>query len=93
MEKENGCGVYRHEHRYDIDGIRYHECVCGFRNPSIGLYLDLEDKFSKGVLPFEGAYMDQPAKVIEIINRITNLKIERQQRLLKEQEREYKKGK
>lgn len=90
MQKTNGCGLYRSRHRYEIDGIRYHECLCGYRNPSISLYLDLEDKFNKGILPFPGSYMDQPAKVVEIMNRIAQLKFDRAERQRKKWEKESK---
>lgn len=90
MQKDNGCGVYRQGYRYDIDGIRYHECLCGFRSHSMGMYLDLEDQFSRGILPFEGSYMDQPAKIIEIMARVTSLKLDKKERDYKEQEKQSK---
>ena len=86
MEQTNGCGVHRDRHRYEIDGVRYHECLCGYRNPNIGFYLDLEDKFNKGILPFPGSYLEQPAKVIEIISRINSLRLDKQERDYKEQQ-------
>jgi ribosomal protein L32 len=90
MQKINGCGTYRLRHRYEIDGIRFHECLCGYRNPSISLYLDLEDKFNKGILPFNGSYLDQPSKIIEIMNRISQLKFDRSERNRKKWEQEQK---
>lgn len=92
MEKVNGCGVHRQKHRYEIDGIRYHKCLCGYKNSSISFYLDLEEKFNKGILPFKGSYLDQPARVVEIMNRISQLKFDKQQRDRKEWEREQKKN-
>lgn len=88
LEQKNGCGIYREEHRYEIDGIRYHKCLCGYRNPSMSFYLDIEDKFSKGILPFKGSYLDQPAKIIDIINRISSLKLDLNDREQKKQQRE-----
>lgn len=92
MQIENGCGVCRSEYRYDVDGIRFHQCFCGYRSHNMGFYLDLEDKFSKGILPFEGSYLDQPAKVIEIINRISALKMDKKERDLLEQQKQINKG-
>lgn len=88
MEIDNGCGIHRQEHRYEIDGVRYHKCLCGYRNPSISFYLDIEDKFSKGMLPFPGSYLEQPAKVVEIINKITSLKFDKRERDYKKQQKD-----
>lgn len=88
MQKTNGCGVYRQRHRYEIDGIKYHQCLCGYRDHNISLYLDLEDKFNKGILPFNGSYMDQPSKVVEIMHRISQLKHDKMMRDIKKQQKE-----
>lgn len=84
-------GISKQEPRFTIDGINFHKCVCQYRSNRLGFYLDLLDKQSKGILPFEGSYLDQPAKLIEIINRLdyvkTDIEARRIQKQQKEQER------
>jgi hypothetical protein len=92
LQKENGCGVIKEKHRYEIDGIRYHQCVCGYRNYDLGFYIQLQDNFEKGILPFEGSYMDQPAQIIEIIDRISQLRLDKQERDYKKSLSEKKNG-
>lgn len=76
MSKENGCNNIKEEHRYEIDGIRYHKCLCGFRNNKLSFYLDISEKIDKGILPFKGSYLDQPSKIIEIIKRVDSIKFD-----------------
>jgi hypothetical protein len=44
-----------------------------------------------GVMPFEGAHVDQPAKIIEIFQILSQLKIERQNKINEEQNRQNQK--
>lgn len=83
MYSENGCNNIREEYRYEIDGIRYHKCLCGFRNNKLSFYLDIVEKIDKGILPYSGCYLNQPSKVIEIIKRVSSIKFDIQQEELK----------
>lgn len=74
MKAQNGCDTVRHKPRFTIDGIHYHRCVCAFRTSRLGYYLDLLEKLGKGILPHEGSYLEQPAKTIEILNRLDFIK-------------------
>lgn len=74
MESENGCGVYSEKTRYTIDGLCFNTCVCGFRTHRLGFYISLLDKYEKGIMPFEGCLIDQPSKVVEILDRLSYIK-------------------
>lgn len=78
------------EPRFTIDGINFHKCVCQYRGTRLGFYLDLLDKQSKGILPFEGSYLDQPSKLIEIINRLDYIKTDVEARKIQKQQNEKK---
>lgn len=80
MKAQNGCNTIRQKPRFTIDGIHYHRCVCAFRTSRLGIYLDLLDKLDKGILPDEGCYLDQPAKTLEILQRLTYVKNDVEQR-------------
>jgi hypothetical protein len=57
-----------------------------------GYVLSLFDAYDRlGILPFNGCFSDQPAKIIEIFNVLDQLKTERQMKLQEEQQRESKK--
>lgn len=83
MKSENGCNNIKREHRYEIDGIRYHQCLCGFRNNKVGMYMDILEKIDKGILPYRGSYLEQPSKIVEIINRVKSIKFDIQQEEMK----------
>ena len=90
LRTTNGCGVYSERHKYDIDGIRYHSCVCGYREYDIGILLDIHSRVEKGILPFDGCYMDQPAQIMEIVDRISALKLDKELRDTKKKEMKSK---
>ena len=90
LRNTNGCGVYTDKHRYDIDGIRYHSCLCGYREYNIGVLFELSGQLEKGILPFDGCYMDQPAQIMEMLERLNSLKLDKQNRDNKKQQNQNK---
>ena len=86
-------GDHREEPRFTIDGIHFHKCVCQYRNPRLGFYLDLLEKQEKGILPFEGSYLDQPAQIIEILNRLEYVKNDIQARKIQKEQKKVNQGK
>jgi len=83
----NGCGNLAEKHRYEIDGIRYHKCLCDYLNPYMGFLLEIHNQYDKGVMPFPGSLSEQPAKIIEILNRISAIKSDYLEYNTKEQEK------
>lgn len=61
-------------------------------HPHFGYYITLFDQYYKhGTLPFPGAHADQPAKIMEIFDLLTQLTAERDEKNRKEQEQKQKK--
>jgi hypothetical protein len=80
---QKGCGVISNSPKIEIGRIAYHSCLChqNFQHPLIGHLMSLSANYEKGNLPFSGAVMDQPAQIMEIIELIEHLKMEREAEL------------
>ncbi len=76
VQKSNGCGIIFDEVKYEVGSIRYHSCFCTYRHPYFNNFLFLFKNYQRGILPFKGSLMEQPAYIIDIFNLIENLKIE-----------------
>ena len=59
--------------------INYSTCPANFNNRQISSLIDLVDLYLKGVMPFEGAPENQPAKFVEFVHLIHNLRTEQEQ--------------
>ena len=57
---------------------RLYRCPGNFTHPTAAWVWELYNHFEKGILPFPGSLMEQPAQLIEAFGVIENLKIERQ---------------
>jgi hypothetical protein len=68
-------------------GIRFKKHFSNFKYPLMNYILGLHDAFERGILPFSGSYAEQPAKVIEVMNLLSSLRIEHEIKAQKEAER------
>ena len=50
----------------------------------------MHEAYEKGILPFEGPLVDQPAKIVDIFNILNNFNLERQQEMQKKNEEAMK---
>ena len=91
VETANGCNVIHDKVKYEIDNIGYHSCFCTYRHPHFNSFLLLYKNYERGVLPFRGSLMDQPAYIMEIFTLIENLKSDREQEEREREERRNKK--
>ncbi len=87
-----GCKTVSESPRVTIDGIGFHSCLCNYSNPLFFPYLDLGEKLDKGLLPDRGAYLDQPARMLEAIQLLSRLKAEAQHAEHLKQEKANKHG-
>lgn len=74
--RKKGCFVIGSEAMFETNGIEFYSCLChpNFQHELYYDYLELFHNFKNhGLLPFEGCYMDQPAKILEAINYIGSL--------------------
>jgi hypothetical protein len=56
--------------------INYSQCPARFYSNKWASIIGMHDQYKKGVMPFDGSPMDQPASIIEAFNLINNLKEE-----------------
>lgn len=61
------------------------------RHPRFFFLVSLWQKYKQGVLPYNGSLVDQPAKIIEIFDVLTELEWEQQERERKKHEKEQRK--
>ena len=75
---QQGCGVMSDSPKVEIGRIAYHSCLCheAFQHPLMGYLISLQQNYEKGLLPFSGGVMDQPAQIMEIINLLSSLRAE-----------------
>lgn len=73
---EHGCDTMSDIPIYQIDNIQFNTCPCNYRHPHMEFIMQAEAAYDKGILPFPGALIDQPAYIIEAIQLIQILKIE-----------------
>ena len=72
---KHGCGVLSPSVKVEVGYIGYHSCLCytGYKYPLMGCLLQLRDAYEKGILPYDGGVMNQPAQVIELISLMQRL--------------------
>lgn len=61
------------------------------KHPFFSYFINLFMSFQKGILPFEGALVDQPAKIIEVFDVLQQLRYESEEAMRKTLEKENKK--
>lgn len=74
--------------------ITYYKCPSQFFSPYWANIINMHGKFERGVMPFPGSLMEQPALIVETFNLVHNLKEETKIKLektLKKIERHGKK--
>lgn len=86
-----GCGVLSDSPKIEINHVGFHSCLCheSFQHPQLGYFMSIYQNYEKGILPFSGGLMDQPAQIVELLGLISNLHSEREF-ALQEKERNKK---
>jgi ubiquinone/menaquinone biosynthesis C-methylase UbiE len=89
-----GCGVFTDSPKVEVGQIGFHSCLCheSFQHPKMGFFLGIYQNYEKGLLPFSGALMDQPAQTMELITLLSNLHTERDIAQQKKDSQNSKKG-
>ena len=67
-------GCWGKDRPYTVEDIEYYTCIGNYNSANSRRYIDMFDHFEKGIMPFNGAYMDQPCKVIDIFNIIKSIR-------------------
>jgi hypothetical protein len=69
--------------QYIIGNIVFKTCLGNYQNSIVNHYWMLYTHYQNNLLPYNGSYGDQPAKVIEVFNIIQGLIREYEQQLEK----------
>ena len=65
-----------------------------FKEPGLNFYLSAFHAYdTSGILPFPGTFSEQPAKILDIFDIMSQLKFDEEDRIRKETERELKRKK
>lgn len=56
--------------------VNYSHCPARFYSSYWASFINMQDQFSQGIMPYEGTQLDQPALIVEAMNLIHNLKEE-----------------
>lgn len=65
----------------DNPKIMYRKCIGNYFNNYWASIINMSDKWDNGIMPFSGSYYDQPAKFVEVMNLIYNLRSENQHKI------------
>lgn len=76
LQKVKGC-VSTPKTNYKIEGFKLNKCLGNFTSNEIYGYFEMYKLYEKGIMPFDGAISDQPAKIIDLFNMIDQLKAEK----------------
>jgi hypothetical protein len=58
------------------DQVVFKRCPSNFYNGFVAELIGMCSQFEKGILPYQGGLLDQPAKIIDALNMISGLKME-----------------
>lgn len=73
-----------------IGNIRFKTCLCSIKHPLTDKLCHLSLLLDKGILPFKGAALDQPAQVMELLDIVQNAIMREQNEQRKEQDAKRK---
>lgn len=77
---------------YRSMGLQFTTSLENFEYPLMGQILTMYELWEKGTMPDSGPLLDQPNKIVEIMNLISGLKAEQTEKMYKEQERAMQKA-
>lgn len=84
-------------HRIKLDdsggSLGFRSCVGNYFDASVPGLIEAQRAYERGVMPFPGAMLDQPAKMIEIFSVIEGHRLERMESLQREAESKRKTAK
>jgi hypothetical protein len=85
FKNRNGCdGRKTEKARQTYDSISFHDCYCNHLARNFDSYIFIHEQYIKGFLPYPGTVLEQPNKVMDIINLISKLKNEQEIKMQKD---------
>lgn len=78
FRKERGCFKMETEAVVEIENLRFYSCLChpNFKHPIMNELLSVYTLYKKGIMPFSGGSLEQPAQIMEFMGLIDNLQNE-----------------
>ncbi len=91
MRTLKGCFTTKSPKSHKIEDVNFTTCVGNIARPDIGIrLLDIRKNMERGILPFVGGFMDQPSKIVEVMDIVDSLIIQRQNKELEDEKRRSK---
>ncbi len=75
-----------------VEVFRLDRCLGNYYTPAVGFWFRAYRMYQNGIMPFEGAMMDQPAKALDVFGVFEGLEYEKQEAARKNAERKQKRG-
>lgn len=86
IRDQKGCFEVKKSSVHNINReIFFSSCIGNYFKQSVVNYLSIHDHFDKGVMPFSGSILDQPAKIIDVMSIIKSHKIEQSEKLKRQE--------
>lgn len=74
----NRCDTISSKPIYEIDEFEFFTCVCNFHHPDMIYFLKLFNQYDKhGTLPCDGSLTDQPNYLMEMLDILQVLKLDK----------------
>lgn len=81
-----GCETPVSPSPFEIERLTFSRCVGNYVDLGLMVWIQAADRYAQGTMPFEGAFMSQPAKAIELFGMITAWRSQQQERAVKAHE-------
>lgn len=72
--------------------ILYYKCPALFYNSHVADLINYSASWEKGIMPYEGSYMSQPAKFVELMELVNNLMSEHREEIAQKEANYGKQG-
>lgn len=77
---------------FESDGLKFTKCLCNFQYPLMGSLMIMHKHYEKGIMPYSGSLMEQPANIIDALEIIDVLMLEMKDEQRKAQEKKHGPG-
>lgn len=89
-DKKKACSIQSDKEIFQVDEkVFYRRCPANYWSASSQELISIYSKFDKGLLPFKGSLMDQPAKFIDVMSIVERLTIEHQIEMNKKAQKKW----
>lgn len=72
----NSCDSVSETVKQEVNSLRFYNCYCNHLDYSFNHLIEIHSKYEQGILYYPGSLSEQPNKLIDIFNLISQLKEE-----------------